>query len=241
MKCRLLEADKKYKGVVAVEVPGIYGRRGDPLPKSMARLVRPAAQALARAYKDIVAEGGHLYISDMFRTAAQQQKAHEDWKTGRKTAFSPPAGGSVHEGARAIDIDAFDTGIGHKRVREILNSHGWVNIVDTLSGPECWHYEFRGDKWEQVRQEKGYRAMAEGMIEAIGNKVTRPDKEEAAHIRWVQESLNRLMGMRLEVDGILGERTRETVREFQRRTGLLVDGIPGPITSRRIREALDRH
>ena len=63
-------------------------------------------------FGDVVNEGGHLYLSDMFRSAVQQQKAHEDWKSGRKSAFSPPSCSSVHEAARAIDIDAFDTAIG---------------------------------------------------------------------------------------------------------------------------------
>jgi len=52
----------------------------------------------------------------------------------------------------------------------------------------------------------------------------------AAYIRWVQGSLNRILGLRLAVDGIMGPRTRSAVRTFQRQRGLLVDGVVGPRT-----------
>lgn len=48
--------------------------------------------------------------------------------------------------------------------------------------------------------------------------------------RWVQQSLNQLLGLRLAVDGIIGPATRSAVRTFQQRNGLMVDGIVGPIT-----------
>jgi phosphatidylserine/phosphatidylglycerophosphate/cardiolipin synthase-like enzyme/outer membrane protein OmpA-like peptidoglycan-associated protein len=47
------------------------------------------------------------------------------------------------------------------------------------------------------------------------------------YIRWLQSSLNRVMGLRLAVDGILGPVTRSAVRNFQQRKGLAVDGIVG--------------
>lgn len=50
------------------------------------------------------------------------------------------------------------------------------------------------------------------------------------YIRWVQSSLNKLMGLRLAVDGILGPATRSAIRSFQQRRGLTVDGIVGPKT-----------
>jgi hypothetical protein len=47
------------------------------------------------------------------------------------------------------------------------------------------------------------------------------------YIRWVQRSLNRIMGAGLAVDGIRGARTRRAIRRFQRQRGLGVDGIVG--------------
>ena len=238
MKCEIVGKDTKFKGVVNVRVPGIYPR-GEPLPKHMAKLVQAAAEALARVYEDIVKEGGHLFISDMFRSAEMQQKAYEDYKMGRKTDYSPPACGSVHESGRAIDIDAFDTGIGHKRVREILNRHGWVNIVKTLTGSECWHYEFREDKWETYKQAHGYAAMARAMKEAIGNVAGLEESEAIKEdVKWLQASLNKLMGVSLVVDGMYGAKTKKAVKDFQKKYGLQVDGVAGPITKKKIKELL---
>lgn len=236
----ILTDDQRLSGVVKLRVPGIYGAtKGRSLPKRMSKLVRPAAKALQNVYHEVVKEGGHLFISDMFRSAAQQQKAHEDWKSGRKSAFSPPACSSVHEAARAIDIDAFDTGIGHERLRKILNDHGWVNIVESLTGKECWHYEFRGARWERFRLENGYAAMARAMKAEIGNfaglGAARREEQEVA---WLQESLNRLQGTRLAVDGRFGEKTRRVVKRFQKENGLQQDGVPGPITKARIQALL---
>jgi len=235
---RIVGRDKKFKNVVLVEVPGIYPK-GKPLPRHMSKLVYEAAVALQKVYEEIEKEGGQLYISDMFRNSVMQQRAHLDWKMGRKASYSPPACSSVHEACRAIDIDAYDTKIGHKRVREILNKHGWVNIVKTLTGKECWHYEYRGERWEKYKQVYGDKAMVRGMKEEIGNMAgKRKALREEKKWKWLQESLNKVLGLKLVVDGVYGEKTRAAVRMFQEKYGLLVDGVFGPITSRKLNEVL---
>lgn len=50
------------------------------------------------------------------------------------------------------------------------------------------------------------------------------------YIRWVQASLNKILGLRLAVDGISGTATRSAVRSFQQQKGLTSDGIVGPQT-----------
>src|SRR5687767_1122067 len=50
------------------------------------------------------------------------------------------------------------------------------------------------------------------------------------YVRWVQESLNRIEGTRLVVDGISGAMTRSAVRAFQSKRGLAADGVVGPLT-----------
>jgi D-alanyl-D-alanine carboxypeptidase/Putative peptidoglycan binding domain len=52
------------------------------------------------------------------------------------------------------------------------------------------------------------------------------------YVRWVQSSLNRILGLSLPVNGIMTPETRSAVRDFQRREGLPVDGIVGPETER---------
>jgi peptidoglycan hydrolase-like protein with peptidoglycan-binding domain len=61
----------------------------------------------------------------------------------------------------------------------------------------------------------------------LDEEVQRNSRE---YIRWVQDSLNRILRLRLAVDGISGPMTRSAVRSFQARQGLVVDGIVGPQT-----------
>ncbi|HWC77627.1 MAG TPA: peptidoglycan-binding protein [Blastocatellia bacterium] len=47
---------------------------------------------------------------------------------------------------------------------------------------------------------------------------------------WVQQSLNKLLGLRLTVDGILGTQSRSAIRSFQQKAGLTADGLVGAMT-----------
>jgi Putative peptidoglycan binding domain len=238
MTCEILHPVDGLKGVVQVLVPGIYPR-GEPMPERMAKLVRKAALSLQDVYKDVVKAGGHLYLSDCFRTAADQHKAHLDYLSGRKKSYSPDTCSSVHEAARAIDIDAFDTGIGHARVRAILNEHGWSNITDSLTDSECWHYEFRGERWQAYRDEHDAGAMAHGMKEEIGNVLGAAEAaERGGDVKWLQKALNTVLRLHLAVDGIYGPKTKDAVSSFQKAHGLQIDGVAGPITRARLKEVL---
>ena len=50
------------------------------------------------------------------------------------------------------------------------------------------------------------------------------------YVRWVQFTLNRALGARLPVDGVMRANTRGALRAFQRRQGLPVSGFIGPDT-----------
>lgn len=56
------------------------------------------------------------------------------------------------------------------------------------------------------------------------------NRSSSTYIKWIQQSLNQLMGLRLAVDGISGTQTRSAIRSFQQQHGLVVDGIVGPQT-----------
>jgi phosphatidylserine/phosphatidylglycerophosphate/cardiolipin synthase-like enzyme len=49
-------------------------------------------------------------------------------------------------------------------------------------------------------------------------------------VRWVQNSLNRILGLQLSVDGIPGPATRSAIRTFQQRQGLWADAVVDPKT-----------
>ena len=56
------------------------------------------------------------------------------------------------------------------------------------------------------------------------------DRRSRSYVQWVQNSLNRLSGAGLAVDGQMGPRTRSAVISFQRQRGLSPDGVVGPAT-----------
>lgn len=58
------------------------------------------------------------------------------------------------------------------------------------------------------------------------------------YIKWLQQSLNQIMGLRLAVDGDVDPQTRSAIRSFQQQQGLKGDGIVGSITEAAIRKAL---
>ena len=56
------------------------------------------------------------------------------------------------------------------------------------------------------------------------------NRKSPGYIRWVQQSLNKILGLRLVVDGMMGSQTRSAIRSFQSLQGLKADGIVGPKT-----------
>ena len=50
-------------------------------------------------------------------------------------------------------------------------------------------------------------------------------------VRWVQNSLNRILGLRLPIDGVEGPATRSGTRAFQKKPGLKANGVAGPATT----------
>lgn len=66
------------------------------------------------------------------------------------------------------------------------------------------------------------------------------DRNSREYIRWVQDSLNRLMNLRLPVTGIMDAAVRSALRSFQEKRGLPADGVAGPGTKRALAEARSR-
>lgn len=69
--------------------------------------------------------------------------------------------------------------------------------------------------------------MKTGLLEQEQLPTNRNSRE---YIRWIQSSLNQILGISLVVDGIMGPQTRNAIRRFQQLAGLQVDGIVGPKT-----------
>jgi D-alanyl-D-alanine dipeptidase len=90
-----------------VSILSIYEVSGQRvlLPKRMAHATSDMQAGISAISAKLEAMGGHLFLSDLFRSYEMQLQSHLDWKTGKKSAFSPPPGGSLHEAGRALDLD----------------------------------------------------------------------------------------------------------------------------------------
>lgn len=83
-----------------------------------------------------------------------------------------------------------------------------------------------------VKSGEGVVALGGGPQQARRGVVDRGsrgyiDRGSRDYIKWVQRSLNQILGTRLDVDGVMGRRTRNVIRSFQRQAGLAVDGVFG--------------
>src|SRR5687768_10225447 len=117
-----------------------------PLPQRMAHCAPDTRAALYAIRSDVEMSAGALRLSDLFRSYEMQRKAHEDYATGKKSAYSPPPGGSMHEAGRAFDIDLAAIRMPLAQFWQIAAKWHVVPIVSqpdsTLS--ESWHFECRG-------------------------------------------------------------------------------------------------
>ncbi len=82
-------------------------------------------------------------------------------------------------------------------------------------------------------QEETYSPQMGGFqeyeAEYLEMEITRGSR---GYVRWVQQALNQLLGLRLATDGIMGTQTRSAIRSFQQRQGLSASGIIDPATER---------
>lgn len=92
--------------------------------------------------------------------------------------------------------------------------------------------EFGLNEWETTANE--FNPYSEDYLAAIAGEVSSNagNRNSPEYIRWVQNSLNKILGMRLAVDGDAGAQTRSAIRSFQRRAGVEVDGKVGAQTER---------
>lgn len=88
----------------------------------------------------------------------------------------------------------------------------------------------------ELEAESQYGELESLELEAPGT--WQSEAAGASNVRWLQASLNKLLGTRLAVDGVAGPQTRAAVRSFQQKRGLKVDGIAGPATNAAIKSAL---
>jgi outer membrane protein OmpA-like peptidoglycan-associated protein len=96
-----------------------------------------------------------------------------------------------------------------------------MNNLSAISNGKPYGFEQEFEQYELLSE-----------FEVSGSRKT------PAYIKWLQTSLNQLLGLNLAADGIMGTNTRSAIRSFQRKNGLDPDGIVGVLTERALGKAL---
>lgn len=210
--------------LIKISILSIYKKNGVriSLPERMAKCTPDAYNAIMAIKAELEDSGGNLYLSDLFRSYDMQLQAHLDWKTGKKSAYSPPPGGSMHEAGRAFDLELESLKIPLASFWDIAKKHGVYPIIDKpdQNENESWHFDCRGshgivyDYYKSgygTNMKSPYRAMAASAILATGERVDMfGGSQEAAAI---QAGLIRL-GFKLgNIDGNIGVKTRSALDE----------------------------
>jgi hypothetical protein len=200
-----------------IKIPSRYGKNNSlvDLPKRMAFCTPDTNAALLALAAELKTKGGALILSDLFRSYEMQKQSHDDFVNGKKTAFSPPPGGSMHEGGRAMDLELGDLGMKLKDFWPLAAKHGFFPIIDKPDSgkSEAWHFDRRGSHglvYDYYNAEKAdnmssYKAMAVSAILAIDVRVD--NFASSATEASIQAGLIRLGFDPGNIDGQLGQRT----------------------------------
>jgi hypothetical protein len=206
-----------YTPLVPINIASIYN---GPLPHRLAQCTPDTKAAIEAVARDLAGMGFGIRLSDLFRSHDQQAQSHADFVEGRKKAFSPPPGGSLHEAGRAMDIDLSSIGVTLPKFWEIAKAHGFTPIIDVPDPhrSESWHFDCRGSHhavYEYVQSGKAgtmlapYTQMAESAISAIGVKL---DVVPTQDVAYLQAGLIRLGFDPGRIDGVQGNRTTKAMQ-----------------------------
>ena len=187
------------------------------MPERMARSTPDMKKAMYGIRADVEAVGGKFALSDLFRSYDMQFQAHLDFSSGKRKAFSPPPGGSMHESGRAFDVDLKGLNMPLANFWQIAKKMAVVPIIaePNAKASEAWHFECRGSHqivYDYYKAGKGTNfakpaaAMAASAIVAAGLKHDRfKGMDEEAYL---QSGLIRLGQEIGNIDGGIGPRTQ---------------------------------
>ncbi len=206
--------------LVAFDMPSIYFVHNQrvSLPKRMAKLQPKAITRLKQLELRCKESGGCLYLSDANRDWDAQEKAHIEWKTGVKSAYSPPPGCSAHQAGIAVDFDvkAIVDSMGYKRFWDIAHDIGWSFVIPepNASLPESWHIEYRDVFFKNLWNKKNYKTAIWSEILSVGGRIDVKSSDD-----WIQYIQASLCGLGFDigsVDGIMGSKTISGILELFR-------------------------
>lgn len=211
--------------LVPISIVSIYKNSlGDnlPLPARMAKCTPDMYAAILNIAGELAKQGGRLVLSDLFRSYDMQTQAHNDYASGKKKAFSPPAGGSLHEAGRSFDLDLSAIKIKLADFWTIAARYGVVPIISEpkTSISEAWHFDCRGSHqvvYQYYATGKGnnfkpYTAAAASGILSIGVNVDTFGANQAQAA--IQSCLIRLGKDIGNIDGLLGRKTQTAMAQL---------------------------
>lgn len=209
--------------LVPIHILSIYKSGTTParvaLPSRMALCTADTMACIIAVAQALEARGGKLYLSDLFRSYDMQLQSHQDYVNGKKKAFSPAPGGSLHEAGRALDLDLAALKISLADFWELAKPFGMTPIIkEPKSGvSESWHFDVRGSHqivYDYYKAGKGnnfkspYTAMAASAILAIGVRVDKFANQQAAYLQSCLVRLGYELG---SIDGAIGTKTRQAL------------------------------
>jgi hypothetical protein len=210
--------------LVPVQILSVYTTQSGQrvfLPQRMAQCTPDTHNALISIKNDVEKAGGQLYLSDLFRSYDMQLQAHLDYTSGKKKAFSPAPGGSMHEAGRAFDLDLAELKMPLAKFWKIAGTYGVFPIIKKPDSAlkEAWHFDCRGSHgkvYDYYTAGKGtniapYQAMAASAILSIGvsHDLFKGREREAA----IQSLLIRLGYEIGNIDGQVGMKTNKALSQ----------------------------
>jgi murein L,D-transpeptidase YcbB/YkuD len=76
-----------------------------------------------------------------------------------------------------------------------------------------------------------------GLMSATASRAVNVHASHTFDVKWVQSQLNKSLGTSLAIDGVMGPRTVEAVKQFQAMKGLQPDGWVGVLTLEKLEHA----
>ena len=219
---------------VVMSVYAVNGQRV-LMPKRMARSTPDMKKAIYGIREDVEAAGGKFALSDLFRSYDMQLQAHLDYASGKKKAFSPPPGSSMHESGRAFDVDLKSLKMSLADFWKVAKKWGVVPIIakPESGASESWHFECRGSHQlvcDYYKAGKGSNfkpatAMAASAIVAAG--LAHDQFKGKAEAAYIQSCLIRLGHEIGNIDGDIGPKTKKILANL---------GIAGATLPERVQE-----
>jgi len=203
-----------------IVVASIYNNK--PMPSRMALCTSDMIDGIKALEEALAAKGAKLILSDLFRSYDMQFQAHLDYTSGKKKAFSPAPGGSMHEAGRAMDIslEAISP-LSLQEFWDIAKPIGFMPIIDKpkMGASESWHFDFRGSFQKVYDYAKAhspswkpYQIMAALAILEQGIEVDVLKENRQGFV--IQSALVRLGATFGAIDGQIGPQCQKAIKDM---------------------------